>query len=56
MVKRMLLNNALIDQVALLHPARVEELDRIPELRGWQKRNFGQDIVQALRPPEQRPG
>jgi ribonuclease D len=50
----LLLNNALIEQVALLHPAGVEELDRIPELRLWQKRNFGEEIVQAQREPGQQ--
>ncbi|MBI5585783.1 MAG: ribonuclease D [Deltaproteobacteria bacterium] len=52
----LLLNNALIDQVALLNPTRVEELDRIPELRNWQKQTFGEEIVQALGAPGQRPG
>jgi ribonuclease D len=52
----LLLNNALIDQVALLNPARPEELDQILELRNWQKRNFGAEIVQALLGPPPAPG
>jgi ribonuclease D len=52
----LLLNNALIDQVSLLNPARPEELDQILELRNWQKRNFGAEIVQALLGPPPAPG
>ena len=46
----LLLNNVLIDQVARLNPVQGEELDRIPELRLWQKRTFGEEIVKAIQP------
>lgn len=49
----LLLNNAGIEQIAILNPVRPEELDRLPELRNWQKQNFGEEIVLALQPLRQ---
>lgn len=52
----LLLNNALIDQVAQLNPIRVADLERIPELRNWQKGNFGGEIVEVLARLKPTPG
>jgi ribonuclease D len=52
----LLLNNALIDQVARLNPVRPADLDRIPELRNWQQANFGGEIVEALARLKPTPG
>jgi ribonuclease D len=43
-----LISNALIDQIGEKNPTGPEELELIPELRLWQQRAFGPEILKAL--------
>lgn len=45
----LVINNALIQAIAIERPLHVEALDNISELRLWRKRAFGQSIVQIIR-------
>ena len=43
-----LFNKALLTELAINNPKTMEELDRIPGLKNWQKREFGEQIVALL--------
>jgi ribonuclease D len=45
----LLLTKSLMTAVAVLNPAAPGELEKVPELRNWQKKEFGTQIVAALR-------
>ncbi len=42
-------NNALITSIAIQNPVDRRSLDRIKEIRYWQKEEFGQEIITLLR-------
>ncbi len=42
-----LLNNALINELALKNPRSSEEMEEIPGLKKWQKKVFGEEILVA---------
>jgi ribonuclease D len=42
-------NNALITSIAILNPVDRRSLDRIKEMRNWQKKEFGKEIITLLR-------
>jgi ribonuclease D len=42
-----LLNNALINELALKNPRSSEEMEEIPGLKKWQKNVFGEEILVA---------
>lgn len=42
-----LLNNALINELALKNPRSSEEMEEIPGLKKWQKKAFGEEILVA---------
>lgn len=44
-----LLTKSLMTAVALLNPEKPSDLKKIPEMRRWQRREFGNDIVSALK-------
>jgi len=56
----MVVNNAVLKEVAALRPKAVEDLDRIEEMRCWQKREIGERLVElvadwvAKHPPKKR--
>lgn len=41
-------NNLLLNLLAEIQPKNRADLDRVPELRQWQKEAFGPEIIQAL--------
>jgi ribonuclease D len=44
-----LLTKSLMTAVALLNPEKASDLKQIPEMRRWQRKEFGSDIVSVLR-------
>ena len=44
-----LLTKSLMTAVAVLNPQEPESLEQIPEMRKWQREEFGSDIVSALK-------
>jgi ribonuclease D len=45
----MLLNSALIDDLALKNPSTSQEMEKIPGLKKWQQDDFGREILMAQR-------
>jgi ribonuclease D len=43
--------NGTLEAIARLDPATLEQLAEAPELRRWQLREFGEELVRAVRPP-----
>lgn len=43
-----LFNKALLTELAMKNPKTLEELDQVPGLKNWQKREFGEQIVALL--------
>jgi ribonuclease D len=43
--------NGTLEVIARLNPATIEELGKIPELRRWQLKEFGPDLLTALQQP-----
>src|SRR5690606_33756141 len=44
--------NTCLEAIAWRNPAKVAELSEVTELKGWQVREFGREIVEALRDAE----
>jgi ribonuclease D len=51
-----LLNNALINDLALKNPRSVKEMEEIPGLKKWQENLFGQEILAAQTGGPERDG
>ena len=45
----LMLNKALMQAIAILHPQSTAELEQIPDLHHWRAKTFGQDIVGIMR-------
>lgn len=45
----MLCNNALITAIAIQNPRDTESLEKVKEMKQWQKRVFGKEILQVLK-------
>ena len=45
-----LLNNVLINALALKNPRSLKEMEEIPGMKGWLKNHFGQEILAAQTP------
>ena len=45
----LILTKSLISTLAVQKPARMTDLSRIPEIKKWQIREFGRDILTALK-------
>ena len=45
-----LLNNVLINALALKNPRSLKEMEAIPGMKGWLKDHFGQEILAAQTP------
>jgi ribonuclease D len=45
----LLLNKSLINNISVLNPEKVEDLDKIEVMRGWQKSEFGPEIVKVFK-------
>jgi ribonuclease D len=43
-------NNVLLNRLADVQPTSLADLDRIPEIRRWQKETFGEEIIKELHP------
>lgn len=43
-----LFNKALLTEIAMKNPKSMEELDQVPGLKNWQRREFGERIVALL--------
>ncbi len=43
-----LFNKALLTEIAMRNPKSMEELEQVPGLKNWQKREFGEQIVNLL--------
>jgi ribonuclease D len=43
--------NGTLEAIARMNPATVEQLSEVPELRRWQRREFGSRLVAAVRQP-----
>jgi ribonuclease D len=43
-----LFNKALLTEIAMKNPKSMEELEQVPGLKNWQKREFGEQIVNLL--------
>ena len=41
----MIVNNAVLKEVSALRPASVDDLDKVEEMRRWQKREIGEQLV-----------
>jgi ribonuclease D len=48
--------NTCLEAIAWRHPAKTAEVAEIPELKGWFVREFGRDIVEALRGADEEGG
>jgi ribonuclease D len=44
-----LLTKSLMTAIAVANPSSPEDLETVPEMRNWQRREFGSQIVEALR-------
>ena len=44
-----LINNAMLETVARLNPATVDDLDRIETIKSWQRRVLGDGLVRSLK-------
>ncbi|HHC25453.1 MAG TPA: hypothetical protein ENK58_08615 [Desulfobacterales bacterium] len=42
-------NNALITLIAIQNPVDRKAIERIKEMKNWQKKEFGQEIITLLR-------
>jgi ribonuclease D len=40
-------SNGMLEEIARLNPSRVEELEKIPDMRRWQREVLGQELIQA---------
>ena len=49
-----LLNNALINDLALKNPRSIEEMKEIPGLKKWQQSHFGREILAAQTKEEEK--
>ena len=45
----MICNNALITSIAIQNPVDIRAVGRIKEMKNWQKKEFGQEIISLLR-------
>ena len=45
----MICNNALITSIAIQNPVDIRAIGRIKEMKNWQKKEFGQEIITLLR-------
>ena len=45
----MICNNALITSIAIQNPVDIRAIGRIKEMKNWQKKEFGQEIISLLR-------
>jgi ribonuclease D len=45
----MICNNALITSIAIQNPVDISAMGRIKEMKNWQKKEFGQEIISLLR-------
>jgi ribonuclease D len=43
--------NGTLEAIARLNPSTLEQLAQVPELRRWQLREFGEDLLRSLKPP-----
>ena len=43
--------NGTLEAIARLNPSTLEQLAEVPELRRWQLREFGEDLLRALKSP-----
>ena len=43
--------NGTLEAIACLNPSTLEQLSEVPELRRWQLREFGEELLRALKPP-----
>ncbi|MGD8366785.1 MAG: ribonuclease D [Desulfobacterales bacterium] len=43
------LTKSLLTAIAVVNPSTPEELEKVPEMRNWQRETFGRQIVAALR-------
>jgi ribonuclease D len=43
--------NGTLEAIARLNPSSIEQLSEVPELRRWQLREFGEELLQALKFP-----
>jgi ribonuclease D len=43
--------NGTLEAIARLNPPTLEKLGQVPELRRWQLREFGEELLRALSPP-----
>jgi len=48
----LLLNKALINSIGVKKPVTKEELEAIRDMKNWQKREFGEEIIKLLRRAE----
>jgi ribonuclease D len=45
----LILTKALINAIAVQKPLQLADLSNITELKNWQRKEFGQDIVQVMK-------
>ena len=43
--------NGTLEAIARLNPSTLEQLAQVPELRRWQLRELGEDLLRSLKPP-----
>jgi ribonuclease D len=48
--------NGTLEAIARLNPGSLEELGRVPEIRRWQVREIGDELITAAREPAGAPG
>jgi ribonuclease D len=44
--------NGTLEAIARLNPLTLDQLAQVPELRRWQLREFGADLLRALKPQQ----
>ncbi len=42
-----LISNALLQEIAVLRPKELEDLAKVPDIREWQKEEFGEEILEV---------
>jgi ribonuclease D len=48
--------NGTLEAIARVNPGSLEELRRVPEIRQWQVREIGDELLEATREPTGAPG
>jgi len=43
-----LISNALLQEIAVLRPKEIEDLAKVPDIRDWQREEFGEELLEVV--------